>query len=58
MTLTKKQADALRHKLCVFEETTKTKKRLLLTLITTYGIKQNQHSRGLIQDALTLEVLF
>lgn len=58
LVLTKKQAENLRHKLWVFQESTNTKKRLMLTLITTHGIKQNQHSLGLVQETLTLEALF
>ena len=42
----------------IFEETTKTRKQLLLILITTFGLKHNEHSLGLINEVLDLEDLF
>lgn len=58
MSLTGEQADALRRKLWAFAEATKTRKRLMLTLITTFGLQHNQHSLGLVEAALTLDDLF
>jgi len=57
-TISKAYAEQLRNKLDVFEESTKTQKQLFLTLITTFGLKHNQHSLGLVQQVLTLEDLF
>jgi hypothetical protein len=57
-TVSKSYADNLREKIRVFQESTKTKKHIMLTLITTYGLKQNQHSLGLVENVLTLEDLF
>jgi hypothetical protein len=48
----------LRRKLWTFAEVVKTRKRLSLALITTYGLKQNIHSSGLVETVLTLEDLF
>ena len=56
--LTKSYAKSLQEKTWIFEEATKTRKQLFLTLITTFGIKHNEHSLGLIQQVLTLDDLF
>lgn len=57
-TLTKKYAQTLREKRSVFKQITKTKKHLTWLLITTFGLRHNQHSLGLIQNSLTLDDLF
>jgi len=57
-SLTEAYAKNLRNKLRVFQETTKTKKYLMLSLITTFGLKQNQHSLGFIEKVITLADLF
>ena len=51
-------AKALREKMRVFQETTHTRKHIMLTLITTFGLKANQHSLGLIDQVLDLDDLF
>jgi len=58
ITLNKEQSEALRHKLWAFTEVTKTRKRLSLTLITTYGLNKNIHSSGLVEAVLMLDDLF
>ncbi len=58
ITLTKEQSEALRRKIWAFAEATKTRKRLSLTLITTYGLNKNVHSSGLVETVLTLDDLF
>jgi len=58
ITLDKERSEALRRKLWTFAETTKTRKRLSLALITTYGLNRNIHSAGLVETVLTLEDLF
>ena len=47
----------LRNKKSVFIETTKTRKAVHLTMVTTYGVRQNSHS-GVVQSEITLEDLF
>jgi len=42
----------------IFEETTQTKKQLFLTMITTFGMSENEHSLGLIDQVLTIDDLF
>ena len=57
-TVSKAYAQTLKNKLNVFEATTKTRKQLFLTLITTFGITQNEHSLGLIDQILEIDDLF
>ena len=56
--LTKAYAEQLQQKLWTFQETTQTRKQLFLTLITTFGLEQNEHSLGLVHQSLQLEDLF
>jgi len=58
LIINKSYAGELQQKLDVFLERTKTKKTLFLTLITTYGIKNNSHSNSLVKKSLTMDVLF
>lgn len=57
-SITKAYAENLRNKMGVFRESSKTRKYLMLTLITTFGVLVNQHSLGLEVKALSLEDLF
>lgn len=54
----KKYAENLRNKKTTFKSITKTRKQLFFTLVTTYGLKQNEHSIGLIEQAVTINDLF
>ncbi len=54
----KNYAEVLREKQAVFRTATNTKKQLNWTLVTTFGLQQNQHSLGLIHNVLTLDDLF
>ncbi len=56
--ISKEYAQKLRKKMSVFRETTKTKKQLFYMMITSFGLKKNQHSIGLIVKDLTLDHLF
>ena len=56
--LTKEYAQNLQNKMHVFEETTKTRKQLFLTMVTTFGITPNEHSIGLVDQVLTVDDLF
>lgn len=51
-------ARALREKIRVFQETTNTRKHIMLTLISTFGLKPNKHSLGLVDQVLDLDGLF
>ncbi len=57
-TLTKEYASRLRKKMSVFRATTKTKKQLFYMMITSFGLKKNKHSIGLVVNDLTLDDLF
>lgn len=57
-TIDKTYADELAKKSEVFAGKTKTKKTLFLTMITTYGIKENNYSASLVQKSLTMDALF
>ncbi|MEP7143042.1 MAG: ATP-binding protein [Ferruginibacter sp.] len=57
-TIDKAYAGELQNKINVFREKTKTKKTLFLTMITTFGVKENIHSTGLVQKEIMMEELF
>jgi uncharacterized protein len=57
-TITKKYADELRQKKTVFEEKTKTRKTIFLTMITTYGVTNNTYYQNLIENEVTMDDLF
>ena len=58
LTLSKSYADDLRDKVTVFKELTNTRKQVFLNLLTTFGLKQNEHSLGLVDKTLTMDALF
>ena len=57
-TIDKKYATDLENKRDVFKLETKTKKSLFLTLVTTFGVKTNNYFINMIQNSLTMDVLF
>ncbi len=57
-SLSKAYAEQLNQKQQIFQSTTKTKKHLSWTMITAFGFKPNTHSIGLIENHITLDVLF
>jgi len=57
-TIDKRYAAELRNKIGVFRNETQTRKSVFLTMITTYGIKANQYSAGLVQNNLDMDCLF
>ncbi len=57
-TITKAYADQLMHKISVFREETKTSKALHLTMITSKGLQRNNWSETIVQNDLTMDVLF
>lgn len=56
--ITKAYAKELGMKIEVFRSQTGTRKTLFLTLITTYGVKNQQNYPGLIQSQITMNKLF
>ena len=57
-TFEKSEAENLRYKKNQFKLLTKTYKQVSLTLISTFGFHQNIHSIGLIDNDLTMDILF
>ncbi len=57
-TLTKSYAKTLRSKMESFREQTKTRKQLFWSLLTTFGLEENEHSLGLIDSVITMDALF
>ncbi|AXY77518.1 ATP-binding protein [Paraflavitalea soli] len=57
-TIDKKYADELRNKIGVFKEESQTRKSIFLTMITTFGVSKNQYSLSLMQNDLSMDVLF
>ncbi|HFA48512.1 MAG TPA: ATP-binding protein [Bacteroidetes bacterium] len=57
-TISKEYAQKLRGKIQVFREHTKTRKQILLTFISVFGLKPNKHSIGLVDNDLQAEILF
>lgn len=58
LTISAAYAKMLREKIRVFQETTRTRKHIMLTLMTTFGLKPNKHSLGLVDKVLDLDDLF
>lgn len=48
----------LKNKVTYFKELSSTQKLILLTLISSFGIKENTNSLGLVDNSLTFEELF
>lgn len=53
----KKYAANLRNKIGSFKTATDTKKAIFLTMISTYGIANNQYA-GMVQNDLSMDILF
>lgn len=51
-------AEGLRTKKSVFKTKTDTKKQISWVVLSSFGIKHNQHSLGLVDNVLTMDVLF
>jgi len=56
--ITKEYNEVLRHKIEAFRTGTGTKKSIFLTMLTTHGLKDNEHRASVIQNELTMEALF
>lgn len=46
------------EKVALFKHYSKTKKQVFLTFISTYGVLENEHSRGVVDRELGLGELF
>jgi AAA+ ATPase superfamily predicted ATPase len=56
--LSKTDAKLLRRRKTLFRELCKTKKSIFVTLVTTYGLRQNQYSDELLDNVVTLDDLY
>lgn len=56
--ITSSYAKKLRNKLSAFKHFTKTKKTLFPTMISTFGVYENIHSRDLVQQQVKMGALF
>ncbi len=56
--VSKAYAENLTQKIHVFEEATKTRKHIFLTMIAAFGITHNEHSINLVDQVLSLDDLF
>jgi hypothetical protein len=54
----KHYAGELRHKRDTFRRITGSRKTLLVTMITTHGLRDNQYARELVDRSLTMDALF
>jgi len=50
--------DNLRRKKSIFVHTTKSKKQVIIVLVTTFGLVHNKESLGLIDNVLDMNSLF
>jgi len=57
-TITKEYAAQLEQKMAIFQAETATTKAVWLTMISTFGLQENDYSRRLVQKSVTMEVLF
>lgn len=56
-TIDKEYDRVLRNKISAFQRDTKTRSGLQLTMVTTYGVKNNKYS-GIVTNQITLDDLF
>jgi hypothetical protein len=57
-TISRSYASELDRKIRVFKEFTKTRKTLFLTMVTTYGVRDNAYKVNIVQNDLKMDVLF
>jgi len=57
-TIEKKYAKELMAKMEAFRSSTRTRKSIFITFVTTHGVVQNAYSRQLVQNELSMEALF
>jgi hypothetical protein len=57
-TITKSYRTELEKKISAFRTVTKTRKSVFLTMITTFGLEENKHSIGFVQNSITMAELF
>lgn len=58
LSLDKSDATALRERMETFRQVSKTQKQIFLSFLTTFGVKINENSLGLVDNNLEANVLF
>lgn len=58
LNLTQKDADAIRERRVRFQNHTKTKKNVMVLLISPFGVKENKQSLEVIDQSVTIKDLF
>jgi hypothetical protein len=53
-----KELKELRNKVNLFRLDTKTKDTIATTMITTYGVKENDNFHNVVENSFTMEILF
>src|SRR5690606_24176759 len=57
-SIDKKYAESLRQKDSLFRQYSGTRKSIFLTAITTFGVQDNLHKTGLIQNEVIMDAFF
>jgi uncharacterized protein len=57
-TIDKKYAEVLQQKRWVFMDSTKTKKSVFMTMLTTFGVQTNEHYVAQVQNQIKMDALF
>ena len=57
-TIDKKYDLVLRNKIAAFKQETGTRKSVFQTLVTTFGLKQNNYPAGIVQNDIKMNALF
>lgn len=57
-TIDKRYYHALKNKVSEFKKDTKTRKNVWITMVTTFGLKENEYSKELVQNSLDIDALF
>ena len=58
LIISKADAEELRKKKNCFKEKTGTRKTLFMTMITTYGVKKDQHYLEVVDGQIKMDALF
>jgi uncharacterized protein len=56
--MSKSDASELRNRVSLFRNLTKTSKQVFLTAVTPFGLRQNEHSTGLVDSEVKMDDLF
>jgi len=57
-TINAPEYGSIKNKIAQFRESSKTRKNVFVTMITTYGILENANSLELVTNNLTMDCLF